>query len=104
MKNKVKALASEFKKEVLGKKVVGKAVALAMAVSATMVAACAAEGDVTSSVDMTAITSAFSSGINTLITTSIQLISIMLPLVLSFFAVKFVSMKGMTWLKQMASK
>lgn len=100
MKNKLQALFSRFKKD----KVMGKVVALAMAISVTMVAACAAGEDAGVTVDMTSITSAFSSGINTLITTSIQLIAIMLPLVLSFFAVKFVSIKGMTWLKQMASK
>lgn len=100
MKQRFKNLVCKFKKNVLG-----KVTALAVVMSMTMVAACAAEGDSSGvTVDMTAITSAFSSGINTVITTSIQLLSIMLPAVLSFFAVKFVAVKGMGWFKQMAGK
>lgn len=84
-----------------------KAAKASMAVSVACVAlagsAFAAEGDTPAvSVDTTSIMSAFSSGFNQVITTAIQLISIMLPLVLSFFAVKFIAVKGMAWFKSMA--
>ncbi len=100
MKNKIKSFLGK-----LHKSVAAKMMALSMVVAVTLVPACAAEGETPAvAVDMTAITSAFSSGINTVITTSIQLISLMLPAVLGFFAVKFVAIKGMSWFKSMASK
>ncbi len=102
MKQKIKALAGKLRKGVMG-----KAIALSMVMAAFAVPAMAAEGETPAAgvtVDMTAITSAFSTGINSVITTSVQILSLMLPAVLSFFAVKFVCVKGMAWFKSMASK
>lgn len=102
MKEKIKALAGKLRKGVMG-----KAVALSMVMAAFAVPALATEGETGGagvSVDMTAITSAFSDGINSVIQTSIQILALMLPAVLSFFAVKFVCVKGMAWFKSMASK
>lgn len=103
MKQKFQALTNKLKKSKMNK-TVRNMLALAMVTAVTMVAAFAEEaGGATEgvSVDMAPVMSAFSSGISSVIATSVQLITVMLPAVLSFFAVKFVAVKGMAWFKQM---
>lgn len=84
------------------KKHLRKMLALAMVMSMTLVTAFAAEGDTTGGVDTAAITSAFSTGLTNVVSTSISLISTMLPIALSLFAVLFICRKGMSWFKSMA--
>ena len=77
-----------------------KVVALAVVAAMTMIPAFAAVEGV--EVDTTAITTAFTTGLNNVVTTSISLISAILPIALSLFAVLFIARKGMSWFKSMA--
>ncbi len=89
-----------------------KKVRMGVALSSAAVALCgiasAAEageagGAGGASLDTTAINSAFSTGLSSLVTTCIDLLSMMLPYALSIFAVVFICKKGMRWFKSMGN-
>lgn len=52
--------------------------------------------------DTTAITTAFTSGFQSIVTNSIALLSAMLPIAITLCAVLFIVKKGMLWFKQVA--
>ncbi len=78
-----------------------KVVALAVVTAMTLISAFAAVEGV-EGVDTGAITTAFTTGLNNVVTTSISLISAILPIALSLFAVLFIARKGMSWFKSMS--
>ncbi len=86
-----------------------KKVRMGVALSSAAVALCgvasAAEAGEAggASLDATAINSAFSTGLSSLVTTCIDLLSMMLPYALSIFAVVFICKKGMRWFKSMGN-
>lgn len=53
-------------------------------------------------IDTAAITTAFNSGFQSIVTTSIGLLSAMLPIALSLCAVLFIVKKGMAWFRSVA--
>lgn len=78
-----------------------KLAALAVVLSVTMVAAFAEEAT-GGSLDMSAINTSLSSGLNNVVTQAISLLSLMLPFALSFFGVKWLCVKATGWFKSMA--
>lgn len=79
-----------------------------MALSTAAVALCGAASaaepgaEGAGAIDTASINTAFTTGLNNVVTTSIDLISLMLPIALSLFAVVFVVRKGMSWFKSMS--
>ena len=68
-------------------------------VSCFVVGSCFAEE---TTIDATAITSAFTSGFNSMVTNSIAMISAMVPIALTLAGVVFLVKKGMSWFKGVA--
>lgn len=85
-------------------KLFSKLAALSVVSVLTVVAACAEEagtgGVVT--MDTTAITNALSTGLQSVVSQSISLLSMMLPFAVSFFGIKWLCTKAMGWFKGMA--
>ncbi len=61
-----------------------------------------ASAEEASSIDVTAITSAFSTGFQSMVTNSISMISAMVPIALTLAGVVFLVKKGMSWFKGVA--
>ena len=82
----------------------GKVCMCMCALSSLMVGSCfAAEGDAAAgTIDASAITTAFTTGFQSIVTNSISMLAAMLPIALSLCAVLFIVRKGMTWFKQTA--
>ncbi len=72
-----------------------------LAVSLLVCTAFAAEGD-PATIDTAAITTAFTSGFNSMVTNSISMISAMVPIALTLCGVIFLVKKAMGWFKSMA--
>ena len=75
-----------------------KLMVVALALSCMAVPMFAAEGDL----DTAAITTAFTTGFQSIVTTSIALLSAMLPIAITLCAVLFIVKKGMVWFKSVA--
>lgn len=54
------------------------------------------------SIDVSGITTAFTNGFNSMVTTSISMISAMVPIALTLCGVLFLVKKAMSWFKSMA--
>lgn len=74
---------------------------VSMILSLMCVSAFASEGT-TPAIDTAGITSAFVNGFNSMVTTSISMISSMVPIALTLTGVLFLVRKAMSWFKSMA--
>lgn len=82
------------------KSVAAKALAVSMALATTVVPALAVDGDATATLDTTAIKTSFTSGISSMATTTVDVLSAILPFALSIVSVYFVVKKGISWVKK----
>lgn len=62
--------------------------------------ASAAEAEGAASVDVSAIKSSFTTGVSGMVTTTVDVLSAILPFALSIVSVYFVVKKGMAWIKK----
>lgn len=85
-------------KELLKTKSARMALVLCLSMSMLVVGASAAEGDL----DVTAITTAFTTGFQSMVTNSIAMISAMVPIALTLAGVVFLVKKAMGWFRSMA--
>lgn len=90
----------EFKQFLKGK--MSKVAVLCMVMALTMVPALAAEGEAAGGMDTAAISSAFTSGLTSVVTMSIQLITSILPIAITLFGVMFLVKKAPKWFQKMA--
>lgn len=83
---------------------IGKRLRVLVCVCMVLLAMCvsvSAAGE-TATIDTQAITTAFSEGFNTMVTSSISMISSMVPIALTLAGVVFMVRKAMSWFKGMA--
>lgn len=78
-----------------------KAVVLAVVMSLTVVAASAEEA-AAGGIDTAAITSAMTTGLTSVVTMSIQLITSILPIAITLFGIMFLVKKAPKWFQKMA--
>lgn len=95
LKNKIKNAAQK-----LHKNLAAKVLAVSVVLATTVVPALAAEGDVASTVDVTAIKNSFVGGVGTMASTTIDILAATMPAALSIVSVWFVIKKGMSWIKK----
>lgn len=79
-----------------------KAMLAAPAAASLLVVAANAEDAGGATIDTTAITTAFTSGFQSMVTNSIGMISAMVPIALTLAGVVFLVKKGMSWFKGVA--
>lgn len=77
-------------------------VLVAASLAAPMLAASASAVGEDTSVDVSGITAAFTSGFQSMVTNSISMISAMVPIALTLAGVVFLVKKGMSWFKGVA--